>query len=258
MFPAVKIRVLGNGPDLVMIHGWGMSSSVWGGLTERLSNQFRLHLVDLPGHGEASRSPGSFEMRSLVNSLAEQLPCANWLGWSLGGQVALRFALDYPDKVDRLLLISTNPSFVKAPHWPDAQEPEVFKGFTRLLEQGVQIALNRLNRLQVAGSVNARETLRQLEQQLDKPPSLPALKSGLDILMQEDVTGRLAEFQMECLLMGGVEDRLVPARAIQKCAHLMPAATLQLIEGAGHAAFIGNEDTVSGLVRKFLQRSKAA
>ena len=50
----LNVKVAGNGPDLVLLHGWGMNADVWDETAEQLSQQFRVHSVDLPGHG---RSP---------------------------------------------------------------------------------------------------------------------------------------------------------------------------------------------------------
>ena len=252
------IEVCGSGPDLVMIHGWGMHKGVWGGFAERLSRHFRLHLVDLPGHGEASRGNSQFECLGLAKHIASQTPPAAWMGWSLGGQIALKAALAVPDAVKKLILLSTNPSFVKTENWECAQDSEVFAGFSESLGTDATRTLQKFERLQVAGSVNSRSTLRQLQSYQAELPSIEALQVGLDILLTEDQISSLCKVNVPCLLAGGSEDRIVPIEALREMAKLLPHAELHELEGAGHMPFISHEDGLARLIVQFVKRKKAA
>ena len=108
----LHVDVIGTGPNLVLIHGWGMSGAVWQPLVKNLSKLFTLHIVDLPGMG-LSRSIEPFHLHALAEKVAEILPAhADIVGWSLGAQVAMRIALDYPDMVRRLVLVGATPCFV--------------------------------------------------------------------------------------------------------------------------------------------------
>ena len=79
--------------DLVLLHGWGMNSAVWSGFTRRLAERWRLTLIDLPGHG-ASPYRGETVLQQWADACLESAPQrAVWLGWSLGGLVALEAAL---------------------------------------------------------------------------------------------------------------------------------------------------------------------
>jgi pimeloyl-[acyl-carrier protein] methyl ester esterase len=49
------IETVGDGPDLVLLHGWGMDSGIWDGVRDQLSQMFRVHVVDLPGYGASDR-----------------------------------------------------------------------------------------------------------------------------------------------------------------------------------------------------------
>ena len=63
----------GSGPDLVLLHGWGMNAAVWGGFATELAPHFRLHCVDLPGHG-ASHACAPCTLDELADRLAAALP----------------------------------------------------------------------------------------------------------------------------------------------------------------------------------------
>ena len=73
--------VSGAGPDLVLLHGWSMHSAVWHDMADALADNFTLHLVDLPGHGQSGWQAGDFDIGHLLTQLANQLPqTAYWLG----------------------------------------------------------------------------------------------------------------------------------------------------------------------------------
>ena len=91
----IYVETIGTGPNLVLIHGWGMSGAVWQPLVKKLSKSFTLHIVDLPGMG-LSRPIEPFHLHAAAEKVAEILPAnADVVGLSLGAQVAMRIALDY-------------------------------------------------------------------------------------------------------------------------------------------------------------------
>jgi pimeloyl-[acyl-carrier protein] methyl ester esterase len=252
------ITIQGDGPDLVMIHGWGMNNRVWGEFAERLAKRFTLHLVELPGHEEANQFDGEFTMENLVQELSKQLPKAACLGWSLGGLVAARLALNYPQKVESLILLSTNPSFVKNGEWQAAQDPEVFERFSEALESDIHDTLDLFNRLQVAGSAMSRQVLQLLQNSQSKLPTIECLRSGLNILRRENLSADLGDIKTPCLVIGGSEDRLVPIDAVRLCAGRIRGAKLHIFEGAGHAPFLSHTVEAESVVSNFLKSRLAA
>ncbi|TAN71344.1 MAG: alpha/beta fold hydrolase, partial [Gallionella sp.] len=118
----------GSGAPLLLIHGWGMHGGMWGGVAEKLSKHFNVLAVDLPGHGysagkgEGGREkgeepvlpfpliPSPFFLDAIVDELSAQFREPLTLcGWSLGGQVALRWAMRCPQQVSRLILVASTP-----------------------------------------------------------------------------------------------------------------------------------------------------
>src|SRR5690606_495519 len=121
---AMHIETLGSGPDLVLIHGWALHGGVFAPLVERLAPRFRLHLVDLPGHGYSRDSDVPLLPAAVASEIASRTPPAIWLGWSLGGLFALRAAASLPT-VRGLVMVAATPRFVRAPDWQHAVEPSV-------------------------------------------------------------------------------------------------------------------------------------
>jgi len=84
-------------PILVLVHGWGMNARVFDVLVQCLADDFDVRALNLPGHGGRNDLPSN-SLQSWADDLAEQVPeDSTVLGWSLGGQVVMRAALDHPD-----------------------------------------------------------------------------------------------------------------------------------------------------------------
>ena len=89
----LHVEVTGNGPDIVLLHGWAMHGGVFAPLVSRLQERFRLHVVDLPGHGGSRESDIPLTLADSAQAIARVVPSgALWCGWSLGGLIALHAA----------------------------------------------------------------------------------------------------------------------------------------------------------------------
>lgn len=244
----------GSGPDLVMIHGWGMHGGIWGSVVEQLAARFTLHLVDLPGHGRSSVPAGVYDLDLLVDTLRSHLPVnADWLGWSLGGRVAIAAALAGAS-IDRLLLVGTTPCFTQRDDWPNGMSLDELDRFATQLRDDYRATLQRFLAVQSRGSADAREELRDLRAALfaHGEPSIAALAGGLTILRDVDLRALLPSIKQSTLVLHGQRDTLAPLAAAEFMAEQIPAARLQVIDGAGHAPFISHRDEFVHAVEAFL------
>lgn len=251
----MHIETRGNGPDLVLLHGWAMHGGVFAPLTDALADDFRVHVVDLPGHG-FSREVQAIGLAATAQRIAERAPSAIWLGWSLGGLVALRAALDFPERVRGLVLIAASPRFVRGPDWPDGVAPEVFAQFAAGLDNDYRATIERFLALESLGSPHAQSELRELKVQVFArgEPAPSVLHDGLATLDAVDLRAELEQLDVPSLWIAGRRDRLVPARAMQRAAELAPRA--QYLEiNAGHAPFIGHAGTIADAIRQFAQEA---
>src|SRR5690606_11870689 len=112
----LHVRVVGSGPPLVLLHGFTGSAAAWGDLSHRLAERFRVLAFDLPGHGAspAPEDPARARLPQVADALMATLDrhgvgAACWLGYSLGGRLALRAALDHPSRVRALVLEGASP-----------------------------------------------------------------------------------------------------------------------------------------------------
>lgn len=245
----------GTGPDIVLLHGWGMNGDVWEGLLPTLSKHYRTTIVDLPGHGRSLNCPADYTLSTLSTALADILPKkANLIGWSLSGMIATQFTLDNPMRVNKLVLVASAPQFVRDIDWPDGTDPEVLNGFADGLKQNFQQTINRFIAIQAMGSDHAREEQRTLRERVFRHgnPQPAALEGGLDILRQTNLRPRLAEIQCPSLLIAGEHDTLFRRSAAEKTQALFNSAALVLIPGAGHAPFLSHPDIFLDELQSFL------
>ncbi|PXW82551.1 carboxylesterase BioH (pimeloyl-CoA synthesis) [Nitrosomonas sp. Nm84] len=236
----LHIETLGQGPDLVLLHGWAMHSGIWSSVREQLSQQFRLHLVDLPGHGLSPASePGTLD--HLADIIAEILPKHCMLGgWSLGGQIAMELALREPERVQKLVLISTTPCFVKRDDWESGMERKLLQLFLENLKLNYATTINRFLTLQMSGDRDASKILSQLRkhffQRAEPDPS--ALEKGLKILQHSDLRDRITAIRQPVLLLHGENDVITHSAAADWMHQQLPQSQRVMFPHCGHAPFL--------------------
>jgi pimeloyl-[acyl-carrier protein] methyl ester esterase len=251
------MEVVGRGPPLVLWHGWGMNLRVFDGLCAALSDEFRLIAVDLPGHGRSGWRDGltgGAQLELLLRSLPERTAL---LGWSLGGQMALRAAASAPGRIERLVLISTTPRFVEGEDWPHGLHPAVLYQFARRLRRDHHQTVREFLELQVRGSRGARRVFATLRAALvahgEARPE--ALAAGLRWLANQDLRKLAAGVGTQTLVIGGQHDRVTPPQAMAALAALMPHATHLKFRRAGHAPFLSHLAELLPALREFLRGS---
>lgn len=243
----------GTGPDLVLLHGWGMNSSVWSELTGTLASRFRVHALDLPGQGGSDAGePDTIE--ALADHVAREAPKrCGVCGWSLGGQVALSWARRAPLQVTRLALIATTPCFTQRSDWPHAVQAEVLNDFARALAHDCAAALRRFLVLQAQGDARSGRVARRLRQCLSEPcaRNARALQRGLAILRDTDLRPQLHGIAQPALVVHGDRDALTPLAAGEHLSRALPNARLVVMRGAGHAPFASDPRTAGAQLADF-------
>jgi pimeloyl-[acyl-carrier protein] methyl ester esterase len=249
----------GTGPELVLLHGWGLHGGIWDELAPALIDAHRAIRPDLPGHGRSppvSASAGPALARWAEAVLAAAPARADWLGWSLGGLIALWAAAHHPERVRRLVLLASTPRFVRGPDWPDAVDPQVFDDFAAALGQAYRPTLLRFVALQTRAGGHARDDQRQLRARLFErgEPDPAALAEGLTILRGSDLRAQLSRVTQPALVITGGRDTLIPAGASRRLARALPAGRLLELADAGHAPFLSHGAELAARIRAFLSR----
>lgn len=248
----LAVNRLGSGPELVLLHGWGMNSAVWSRFSDSLAERYRLCLIDLPGHGESGYS-GEQELQEWSEACLAAAPQrAVWIGWSLGAEIAIQAALQQPARIAALIGICGTPRFVQADDWPSAMAEQTLEQFITASGQNHRKTLERFLALQVRGSELARESLRELKSRLQvKPDPTPeALAAGLELLKTVDLRDRLGQLSCPTGWLFGERDTLVPAGVAGYFLDWLPKAATEVISGAAHAPFLSHlTETIEAIAR---------
>ena len=251
----------GHGPDVVLVHGWGLHGGIWSDVARELSAQCRVTVPDLPGHGRSREfRPREFTADSLAAEVQRVVPGpAIWVGWSLGGFVALAAAQRYPLAVAKLVLVGATPKYVQSPDWPHAMSPTVLEQFAQNLEQDYAATLDRFLSLQMAAGED-RAVLRRLRDEMFRhgEPPAAALREGLQLLKEEDRRAALSGIAMPALVIHGERDRITPVAAARFLAGSLPQARLELVPGAGHAPFLSHPSLFTAQLKEFIQYGKTS
>ena len=245
-----------DAPGLALVPGWGMDAGIFLPLAERLSERFHIYLPNLPGHG-ASR-PYALSDRPLdtwAEALTEAVPePVAWLGWSLGGMLALRIAAHHPQRVTALILLAATPRFVSGKDWPHGVDPEVLADFRAALAADPAKTLNRFAALQVRGDLRAGQQLRMLRKHLAAapPPDARALTDGLRILAEADLRADWAGIRQPALAILGAEDRLTTAAGGAAMQRLNPNLHMDVFPKTAHLPFLSQAERLASKLINFL------
>lgn len=203
-----------------------------------LEASYRVTRIDLPGHGLSGGRLASLD--AAVDAVLAVAPkAAVWMGWSLGGMVATAAASREPDRVRRLALVASNPSFIQRADWPAAMAPDTLAAFADGLEANYEATLTRFLSLQFRGVKGAGDTLRGLRAELaEAPPQADSLRDGLAILRDADLRDALVRYRGPVSVVLGALDTLVPRDVADAFAELRPDAQIRVLEGVGHAPFL--------------------
>ncbi|MFV7769963.1 pimeloyl-ACP methyl ester esterase BioH [Shewanella marisflavi] len=254
---SLHIETIGQGRPIVMLHGWGVNSAVFNPLHHAIADH-QLICIDLPGFGDSPAIGG--ELDTWVDHIMEQVPeQAIWAGWSLGGLIATRAAVRYPERIEALLTIASSPCFMArdAEGWPGIP-PQILGQFGDQLEQDLGKMIERFLAIQAMGSETAKQDIKQLRDLvMAKPlPDAGALRAGLQMLKEVDLRPQLEEIQQPWLRVWGRLDGLV-SRRVQP---LMPVNTELykdlILPKASHAPFFSHKGEFVEGVETWLQTLK--
>ena len=233
------VDTTGSGPDLVLLHGWALHSGVWAEVLPALAARWRVHAIDLPGHGHSARvQAGTFD--AATDRLATLVPEGSTVcGWSLGGLVAQHLARRHPARVARLALVSTTPSFASRPGWPHGMKAATLQTFTEGLEHNRDTMLRRFVALNAMHGPQGRDAVRVFTARLSErgPPSDRDLAVTLGWLRDVDLREQTKGLALPTAIVHGGRDMVVPIGAARWFRQHLPNATLHEFPQAAHMPF---------------------
>lgn len=228
-------EVAGSGAPLVLIHGLAGSTRWWARNIGPLAQHYQVHVVDLLGFGE-SRGAGAFVLREAAADLATWmdrmgLEQTSFVGHSMGGFIAAELAVDFPSRVDRLVLV-------------DAAALPI--DLALMLNPGALIQA-----LRYASFDFLPVLLRDVYW-----AGVRTLGKAAYELLTSDIRAKLARIQAPTLVIWGEYDLLVPLKLGTRLMRYLPAGTqLTIIKDAGHNPMWDKPATFNRLVMDFLSRT---
>ncbi len=243
-----------------------MNSVVWNPVIKALESRYRVHLVDLPGHGfnyevvAPSMQVIVDQLSDLIESLDEEQ--IHIMGWSLGGLIAQALAESTPEKIRSLTLVASTLRFSQdeseSNAWPHAMSLEVLNNFAVNLSKDTAATLKRFIALQFMGVAASKETQKVLIQAICPAEKMPqsggvtvdALTVGLKLLTDSDFRDSSCDIPQHWLF--AEKDRLIPMAVIDDLKSLRPDAQVTLLQGAGHAPFMTHPDAFVDAVSAFI------
>ena len=227
-----------------MIHGWGFDSGVFNSLIEILENRFRIQTIDLPGYGDQNLI-GKSSLSDLTLFVSDQVSePAVYLGWSMGGLIALELAKKHPSKVKKLILLTSTPCFAKKENWSYAMDRSVLENFVSAYNKEPELTLDKFSYLASEGNINSRNWIRELKKLSSKVDPV-ALEQGLQILLNTDLREGLKDLQIPTMMIFGEKDSLVPVGVEKEIRLLNEAISTKIINGSGHTPFLTDTKLVA-------------
>lgn len=230
-------------PSIVFVHGWGTNSGIWTLIKNFLQDKADIYLFDMPGYGEEVMHAPTDKLRQTAEIILQRAPQdAIWVGWSLGGMVAMHAALLdklKPRKIKALQILCSTPRFVRSHDWPHGMELDVFQGFSDDLVRDYQGALRGFLLLQAGKHENSRQLAKQATEAMSvyPQPSELALSKGIEYLRDVDLRSQISEIDIPVQIVAGQRDRLSSAQASEYMAKHIPQADLHVMP-TGHAPFL--------------------
>ena len=252
----------GSAPPLLLLHGFSGSSESWGEpLLERLSVSRRVIAVDLPGHGESDVpvEPGRFAFAAIVADLADlldvlEVASAVWVGYSMGGRLALGAGLFLPDRVSALVLEGASPGLATEQERTGRRASDELLA-RRIESSGIGAFVREWEGLplfatqrKLAPKVRAELRSRRLT---NRPKALAACLRGLGTGMQPSLWEALEHVGAPTLLIAGEADQKF-VRTNERMIETLPDARLEVVPEAGHAVHLEQPKAWLSAVESFV------
>ena len=244
----VAVVVGGEGPTLLLIHGIGGDWRTWEPVLDGLARQHHVVAVDLPGHGRSSKGPGDYSLGALASSLrdlggVQGIERATVIGHSLGGGVAMQFAYQFPERCERLVLVSSGglgPDVGLVLRLATLPGSELFLSLTAPAARSlINLADSAGRALRIRPAAEAEHYARAFAA-LAEPDTRAAFLGTLRGVVGTrgqlvDARDRLYLAQhMPTLIVWGEHDAVLPVDHGHAAKEAMPGSRLEIFEGAGH------------------------
>ena len=254
----IVYRRIGKGRPLMILNGFGATSADWDpSFIDRLASSNELILLNNRGIGGSTDDGQPFDIETLATDAAHVIEtlgieCVSVMGWSMGGFIAQAFALNYADRINKLVLLSTDSGGIEA----DLASPDVW---SELVDTSGTPSEQARRLFLLLFPTDAAESFyrefgdivatarAQLSAEL-----LNRQAAAMDAWHQNGVASQLREIRMPVLIATGTEDIVIPASNALKLANAIPGAWLAQFPHGGHGFIAQYPQALADLINSFL------
>ena len=242
-------RMRGEGPWLLLLHGWGADLRCFDRIFQEFSSSFKVVALDFPGFGLSGDPPGEWGVADYARFVTEfmdklGIDRAFLLGHSFGGRVSIKLASDpaAAGRIEKLVLTGSAGLRRKT-------------AFTRRMRNLIHALLRGAFRLSGMGRFfpALKERMGRRFASRDYLAATPLMRKCLVKVVREDLAEALPRITAPTLLVWGAEDAETPLADGRRMNSLIPGSRLEVLEGAGHFAFLNRPERFGELLKGFLQ-----
>jgi pimeloyl-ACP methyl ester carboxylesterase len=269
---SIGYRTAGEGPVVVLIHGMAGSSETWEPVIPLLAKHCTVVAPDLLGHGSSAQPLGDYSLGSLASGVRDLIVAlgherATIVGQSLGGGVAMQFAYQFPERCERLVLVSSGglgrevSTLLRALSLPGAEYFLSIGTAPRLRGAGEAVAswLGKIG-LRPAGLTEVMRSYSSLGTEESRKAFLHTLRAVIDVGGQRvSARDRLYLTQdMPTMIVWGDRDPIIPITHGYAAHEAMPGSVLHVYPGAGHYPHCHAPQKFADDLIEFIQTTEAA
>ncbi len=244
-----KLEIHGAGSSVLFIHGAGGSTKSWLYQADNLKASVEVILADLPGHGKAADSKGCISIDEQRDSIFRTLKSSGisscyMVGHSMGGAIAMYYALAFPDTIKGLVLVGTGARL--------RVFPEILEGIKKDKEKTLR------NIIGFAFSKTAPEALKEKGFQEMMKCSAEVIYNDFLACDKFSVMEKVGSISIPTLIICGSEDTLTPVKYSQYLNQSIKGSRFVVIEEAGHMVMLEKPDEVNKAILGFVNEIESS
>jgi len=268
-------RIAGSGPVILLIHGIGDNSTTWTTVQAKLAQRFTVIAVDLLGHGQSDKPRADYSIAAYANGMRDLLSVldierATVIGHSLGGGVAMQFTYQFPQLVERLVLVGAGGVTkdvnvaLRLASLPMGSEALALLRLPLVLP-ALQI-FGRAAGLVLGSTAVGRDLPDVLRILADLPEPMASSAFTRTLRAVVDWRGQSVTMLDRCYLtqsvpvqiVWGSEDVVVPVSHARMAHAAMPGSRLEIFEHSGHFPFHDDPDRFVEVIERFIDTTEAS
>ncbi|MHA1291967.1 MAG: alpha/beta fold hydrolase [Promethearchaeota archaeon] len=261
-------EIHGNGEPIILVHGFGAKKETWVAQVPELSKKFKVIIFDNRGAGKSDRPNEPYTMETFADDIAGLMDYLKLnkvkalIGWSLGGMIVQHFAIKYPERAEKIILLFTNYKGVGGELYKKMRieeeklkKSDPAKAFWQSARMGYyqkfRKEMEANPKKKFYGLWSAEDLIK--ESVID-PPTAQDIENQAAALETHNTLEKLNEIKNPVLLIAASHDRLTPKLTMQEMHNKIPNSTFKVIEKAGHGAPLSRAPEVNQFIIEFLEQ----